>query len=298
MKNVKPMRGQVWGRRISDTDMTANEIKISRLSQSRVHAAGLDGWINRNIFIEDWLFIPQNDLEWLAVNEPEWFHGDCNWVRRDENDRPMYTDRPNDILTKQYTYCTREQWQNMRFDLGLDERPFEEFAKGCGLDAPLSLNCPCTLTPIKETKMIDLSTAVVGDKYKDNLGVVCEYIGMNSGKVVGRPVKSDGISMHNTHYVSISDASGCTKHEPRHWLSQLPDADLFNAGWLAFDNNDEIEWCWYQHEPFITSGVFCPEQNGNIHNLIGIKMPTLTGDEWKLSKISIDELRVWQKENK
>jgi hypothetical protein len=45
--------------------------RVSRLSDARVHyvkPCGTAGWLNRSKFVEDYEFIPQNDLEWLAVN--------------------------------------------------------------------------------------------------------------------------------------------------------------------------------------------------------------------------------------
>lgn len=146
--------------------------------------------------------------------------------------------------------------------------------------------------------MIDLTGAKVGDKYLDCKGVLCEYIGMNAGKVVGRPVKTDGIAMHNTHYVSISDQLNCNKHDPRPWLKDLPDADLFCGGWLAFESQDS-DWHVFEEEPQLSTAEFHFTTEGmfRLFPVGGIKMPTLTGDQWKDSKISIPELKTWQLAN-
>ena len=129
--------------------------------------------------------------------------------------------------------------------------------------------------------MIDLTGAKVGDKYLDCKGVLCEYIGMNAGKVVGRPVKTDGIAMHNTHYVSISDQLNCNKHDPRPWLKDLPDADLFEL-FSSKDVQCDSSGVWFDHRGM---------------SLNADKMPTLTGDQWMDSKISIVKLKAWQVEN-
>ncbi len=60
-------------------------------------------------------FVPANDLEWLAVNVDEWFHSDCNIVRKNgateiySNSDPAVDDR--------YSYYTCTQWQNKRNEL-------------------------------------------------------------------------------------------------------------------------------------------------------------------------------------
>ena len=76
------------------------------------------------------VFFPQNDLEKLAINETEWFHSDCDFVRLDEFDRPMYTSDIDHPLNENYYYWRRQEWQNMRYHLGLDEKPHYRQVKG------------------------------------------------------------------------------------------------------------------------------------------------------------------------
>lgn len=90
------------------------------------------------------------------------------------------------------------------------------------------------------------------------------------------------------------------RHEPRWWLNQLPDADILDGNWLAIDKSNRI--AIFKHEPHINTGD-CPfrvwtVEGDNYVNLYGIKnLPKLMDEEWKLSLISIDELRRWQQEN-
>ena len=82
-----------------------------------------------------------------------------------------------------------------------------------------------------------------------------------------------------------SDFCIVAKHDPHHWLKDMPDADLFKIqdGYLVL----EARGTWYSR---------CNRTTAQ-YNLSGINMPTLTGDEWRNSKISIADLRVWQEQN-
>jgi hypothetical protein len=150
MNNVKPKVGQVWDYRNN--------------SDPAVIRSNVDGHVqyNRGIcvytmpcsqFVERFEFIPQNDLEWLAVNEPEWFYGDCNWIRRDKTDNTMYTNEPGHELNKKYTYYHRKQHQTMRNELGIDERPVIKLTKAHAVNMGRTLttpNCRCVQNAIKK----------------------------------------------------------------------------------------------------------------------------------------------------
>jgi hypothetical protein len=87
-------------------------------------------FIKINNLISCYKFIPQNDLEKLAVTETQWFHSDCDWVRLDEYDRPMYTSDIDHPLNKNKHYTHRSEWRNMRYYLGLDKKPHYKFING------------------------------------------------------------------------------------------------------------------------------------------------------------------------
>jgi hypothetical protein len=193
---ITPIVGQVWGRRICKTNMTANEIKISRLSQSRVHATEPDRWINRNVFIEDWLFIPQNDLEWLAVNVDEWCRSDglFNVIR-------------NHTVPVGYTFTmkvghTERQWQNMRYELGLDEKPTINRNPQPGTAFASSMKVIKKEAEMSTEKMIPIDYAnsitpiVIGDGYYNS--------GQKFNKIVDQSIldrinNASGESLSNDH---------------------------------------------------------------------------------------------------
>jgi hypothetical protein len=144
---------------------------------------------------------------------------------------------------------------------------------------------------------IDLSTAVVGDNF-DSLNERYELL-MKSEKdyvIKGCGARLYIVNRHGSSYEPDA-VKLVSKHDPRHWLGQLPDADLFVSDIKYLACSKENGWVWFINEPFecvreIWGSSF---RAGDIDCF---KMPTLTGDEWKQSKISIDELRAWQKLNK
>ena len=155
--------------------------------------------------------------------------------------------------------------------------------------------------------MIDLSTAVVGDKFLDDNDNVVEivivdhetgrYIGKGAGVIGGRTFY--GVYYKNG-YNDINDAVGLvSKHEPRHWLKDLPDADLFIDDITHIAGTRGGEWQAYRGESIMGTCCFDNESTDTFTSSINmIKMPTLTGDEWCDSKISIVDLKAWQEVNK
>ncbi len=81
----------------------------------------------------------------------------------------------------------------------------------------------------------------------------------------------------------------------RTWIKEMPDAGVFNDKcWLACDKCGD--WWIYTEEPqssrtaWLTTMV-CEELSRYFFNL-----PTLEGDQWKYSCISVIELAEWQME--
>ena len=151
--------------------------------------------------------------------------------------------------------------------------------------------------------MIDLSTAVVGDKFKLRCGDTAELIGVNDKKTEFMLKDNDGFHINDISGISLlAECGGCniiSKHDPRHWLKDLPDADLFTGEWIAVENNGEnSDWYSFAKEPLLGHGYHHTNGMFVMTLISGIKMPTITGDGWKKSKISIAELREWQKLNK
>ena len=119
MNKVKPQVGQVW----EEDDVSEGQETIHHIDE-----VGNVYWCeNRNVFsnkeqMRHWEFVPQNDLEWLAVNECAW-DGDNEYpliYRDDYHDHDQVDYCTLDAEMESYT---RQQWQNMRYKLGLDEKP-------------------------------------------------------------------------------------------------------------------------------------------------------------------------------
>ncbi|AUR95681.1 hypothetical protein NVP1210O_59 [Vibrio phage 1.210.O._10N.222.52.C2] len=84
----------------------------------------------------------------------------------------------------------------------------------------------------------------------------------------------------------------------RTWLKQMPDAGFFKDDvWFACDKDGG--WCLYFEAPHSSEYVWDTfggdylELSSDIFNL-----PTLEGDQWKYSCISVIELAEWQMEQK
>lgn len=122
MNKVKPQAGQVWRDKFSNESAAVSDV-----------ITGTDGNLIVNIeierqliyrdsyylssFIELFEFIPQNDLEWLAVNVDEWL-----WVKNLGRLSKTIGGYTYSLICEDDSY-THQQWQNMRYKLGLDEKP-------------------------------------------------------------------------------------------------------------------------------------------------------------------------------
>ena len=128
MKNVKPMVGQVWkstipvgtiisGELVSIENVN-NEDDIIGIYNQAMHFSSIDfGTIERCFE-----FISQNDLEWLAVNVDTW-DSEKKFIRTYDG-----MNKHNFCTIETYpkvNYYTRQQWQNKRYELGLDEKETE-----------------------------------------------------------------------------------------------------------------------------------------------------------------------------
>lgn len=148
----------------------------------------------------------------------------------------------------------------------------------------------------KETRMIDLSKAKVGDEF--------EYFGEIAKLAYAHELKTRFVLETKCGVIVCNEkGEGCTsdpfqliKHEPRHWLKDLPSADLFNCAWLACEKNDG--WYSFDREPLVNPNPCSYFGIDKACHLKHLFMPILTGDEWEFSKISIPDLKAWQLINK
>lgn len=121
MNKIKPQVGQVW----RDTRTNGEAVNVTRVFEIDGDLI-VDIEINRQFIERDsyyidcftklFEFVPQNDLEWLAVNVGGW--NDCYSCVRRRGGGIVFC--CNSKISETYT---RQQWQSMRYKLGLDEKP-------------------------------------------------------------------------------------------------------------------------------------------------------------------------------
>ncbi len=119
MSNVKPQVGQKWDVHTPNINLGIVEIKlidgdkVTLTNEIVVSVSGIH---------ENCEFIPQNDLEWLAANHPMW--GDFDVIRKDTEGLIRFHNTSHPMFNKDsYEWYNRQQWQNMRYKLGLDKKP-------------------------------------------------------------------------------------------------------------------------------------------------------------------------------
>ena len=143
--------------------------------------------------------------------------------------------------------------------------------------------------------MIDLSNAKIGDLYLGAYGAA-KLIALVAEEACFRFEGNAGFLVTDLNGCDIDGIPVVSKIDPRPWLKDMPDAGIFVDGvkWLSCDTDG----CWYAYEdePELKAGEWgaC----GYFSGLRVVKMPTLTGDQWEYSKISIEGLLEWQEVNK
>lgn len=151
--------------------------------------------------------------------------------------------------------------------------------------------------------MIDLSNAKVGDWYLDanENKLECVFIASSCDfRYVFTDTEHGGFTgIYNSKGKNNSHCCVdiVSKIDPRPWLKDMPDAGVFadRFKWLACDRAGK----WLFHETKAgRSGREVWLSSYPAASLDAIKMPTLTGGQWKDSLISIEELREWQEVNK
>lgn len=162
----------------------------------------------------------------------------------------------------------------MPYKLGLDERPINE-----------------------GDKMVDLMHGkVLGDEFEYFGEVIpLSYISKSKTRFVF-DTSGGGVVVTNEKGEGCSSVEFNLKvHDPRPWMKDLHHASLFLGRWIACDENGE--WFFYTVNPHIenaNSKAFSTHNGEGILRILGVKMPKLTGDQWRDSKISIKDLATYQ----
>ena len=119
---IKVRAGQVWIGNGSKPTITrfikGEKIKVDRVDQLHIEY-NLYFRLPTYIFYSIFDFSPQNDLEWLACDITKWMWPNHNSISR-RFDGLCKCQLNKSESTGDYT---RHQWQNMRYYLGLDEKP-------------------------------------------------------------------------------------------------------------------------------------------------------------------------------
>lgn len=145
--------------------------------------------------------------------------------------------------------------------------------------------------------MIDLSGARVGDKFLLRGDQIAQIIAINDTQVVMS--NDEGFYLNarsNGRSVEFSEFDIFSKIDSRQWLKDMPDASVFKDEfkWLACDKDGG--WYVYRSKPALNHDNW--DSVVDYTGFYALKTPELTGEQWKDSLISIDELREWQEVNK
>lgn len=138
MKNVKPMAGQVWE---CDDDKIEFNISIGEgglisglgPEVNGIASCGIHNF-SESYFLKCFKFIPQNDLEWLAVNHSKWPM--CSYIPSSKNHRVTVSMKHGTVQTHTFedgsekNLISESEWQNQRYEFGLDEKPHYTFEDG------------------------------------------------------------------------------------------------------------------------------------------------------------------------
>lgn len=146
--------------------------------------------------------------------------------------------------------------------------------------------------------MIDLSNAEVGDKYIDYYGYEVTVALIAKEEICFTLPDLSGFVVCDLNGANTDgDQVVLSKIDKRPWLKDMPDAGIFSVGqWLACDS--DFTWRIHGSESKVDGECFDSPHDYHDYIVLGASMPTLTGDQWKDSLISIEELREWQEVNK
>ena len=133
--------------------------------------------------------------------------------------------------------------------------------------------------------------------------VTCVHSCTGDGVFLFEDAESRSVMLTASDGYSLKCGSNITSlHDPRSWLSQMPNLGDIKDGWIACDcddagGGDGKDWFWFDHEPRFKFHSWSSYGHGVTVELNAFNMPELFGDQWKDSKISVTELKQWQVDN-
>ena len=142
------------------------------------------------------------------------------------------------------------------------------------------------LTETKKETKLRLTKEDIGKEFLCN-GHIAEVCNISdSAERFVLYTSTDGFIIVNKNGESCtSDSFQLEQYEPRYWLKDLPDADLFSKDASSIHFEGDMNW-------------YVTDVNGHEHWWPYNDLPKLDDNDRKLSKISIDDLREWQRVNK
>lgn len=117
---IKVRAGQVWTNGTGDNYI----VKTTHLGPCNkgvriAHETTGKQTVVAGDFDHAYKFVPQNDLERMAIDTPEWHWGDHCFYRY------------GGMVTKEnHTKIFKSEWQNMRYHLGQDKKPHYRLTGG------------------------------------------------------------------------------------------------------------------------------------------------------------------------
>ncbi len=182
MKNVKPKAGQVWQSK-SELDfegLPRGEFKIIEVNHSAILIKLLKFdyiiTVDARTFYSGYEFTPIGDLEWLAVNVDKWKEG-ADFLSKESQlgDCGQHIFFEGEFWKSKELAMEdaviREQWQNMRYELGLDGIPTLNRAPQPATTYAASVETIKKQTEMSTEKMIpidfsrNITPFIIGDKF-------------------------------------------------------------------------------------------------------------------------------------
>lgn len=120
---IKVRSGQVWASNNSKNEFTLN-VGANGLIHGKSKLGGIYNW-DKSDFHRNFKFIPQNDLEWLAV-KVESLGSNIKFIARRGSEYLIFEAEPEHTPG----VYTSQHHQRVRYHLGLDKKPHYRQVKG------------------------------------------------------------------------------------------------------------------------------------------------------------------------
>ena len=257
---IKPAAGQKWKNADSTYTITLSA-QTDEKGWWQTDECGKSNPIHVSVLRDCYEFVPQTDLEWLAVNVEKWYKG--AFLKK----VTVPSGRYGWVLSNKPGTYTKKQWQQKRIELGLDKQ-------------------------IKEKEMINLSDAKVGDKYELSTGDLVELalIGDKNAVTKNCHGRYRAVKFNGDYGSGLSIVK---KIDPNAWWKDLPPAEwfeLYGTKFIAMDEN--LQWLAYIEKPEVSD-----ESWSHNFDALELAIHSVNSVGWQDSLIKISDLKKWQEQN-